>query len=336
MKKIILIPSYEPDEKLIDLIKTINRDEFDIVVVNDGSNASYNSIFHKIEKDVKLISYDNNMGKGYALKTGIKWISDSYQKDYIIITMDSDGQHKIEDAKKLCHYIEKNPTHLVLGMRKRSDKTPIRSKIGNGITKMIYNLLTGLNVYDTQTGLRAFSDKLVSFLLNIDGNRFEYEMNVLLASAKAKIIIKEIEIETIYIENNKGSHFKTIRDSYLIYKEIIKFSASSIISFFIDYLFYILFTNYFSITLSNVMARIISGTFNFQFNKKYVFQSKNHTLKKVISYILLALFILCFNTFILNIFISTIYLNKYIAKLITEFILFILSYFIQRVIIFKK
>jgi len=222
MKRIILIPSYEPDNKLIKLVNDLNKEEVDIIVINDGSNETFNNIFKSIENKVHLISYEDNKGKGYALKEGLKYIKDKYKEDYLIITMDSDGQHTIKDAKRLIEYIENNQNVLAIGKRLRDKKIPLRSKIGNGITKFVFFLTTGVKVYDTQSGLRCFSDKLIDFMLEVDGDRFEYEMNVLMMCAKNKIKMKEIVIETIYIDNNSGSHFNKFKDSYLIYKNIFK------------------------------------------------------------------------------------------------------------------
>lgn len=222
MKKVILIPSYEPDNKLIKLVNDLNKEEVDIVVINDGSNETFNNIFKSIENKVHLISYEDNKGKGYALKEGLKYIKDKYKEDYLIITMDSDGQHTIKDAKRLIEYIENNQNVLAIGKRLRNKKIPLRSKLGNGITKFVFFLTTGVKVYDTQSGLRCFSDKLIDYMLNVDGDRFEYEMNILMMCAKNKIKMKEIVIETIYIDNNSGSHFNKFKDSYLIYKNIFK------------------------------------------------------------------------------------------------------------------
>ena len=336
MFKIILIPSYEPDNKLIDLVKSIDTSIYKIIIVNDGSNNKYNKVFDQCKMIADVLEYKKNMGKGYALKYGMKYIKDKYKKDYIIVTMDSDGQHKIGDAIKLINYVEYNPYTLVLGKRIRNKNTPLRSKLGNEITKFIYKVVTKINVYDTQTGLRAFSDKLVDFLLNVKGDRFEYEMNCLLDVAKNNIKIKEIKIETIYIEDNKSSHFNTLKDSYLIYKDIIKFSLSSITSFLIDYMLFILFSLIFNIVISNIIARVISANINFFINKKYVFKCKNNLLKSIISYMLLAIFILLVNTFLLNLLVTNFLLNKYIAKVIVEIIMFILSYLVQKNFIFKK
>ena len=222
-KYIILIPAYEPDDKLIHLVEELSKEDLDIIIVDDGSGTNYKKIFNSCKKYSKIISYEINEGKGHALKTGFKYIKENYKEPYIIATMDSDGQHTIKDAKKLMTACSKNREILYLGKRIRSKKTPIRSRIGNGITRFIYKKVAGLDIYDTQTGLRAFSDNLIDKLLEVSGSRFEYEMNVLLEFAKQKIKMKEIKIETIYIDNNSGTHFNGIKDSYKIYKDIIKY-----------------------------------------------------------------------------------------------------------------
>ena len=335
MQKIALIPSYEPDYRLKDLVIELNKNNFTIVVVNDGSSDKYNEIFNSIKSISKVLEYDKNMGKGYALKYGLKYIKSNFD-NYVLITMDSDGQHTVRDADKLCKYTIDHPNELVIGKRIRSSKTPIRSRIGNSITKSIYHIATGVKVYDTQTGLRCFTNRLIDFNLSIEGYRYEYEMNVLLYAPKEGIKITEIEIETIYIDNNSGSHFNTLKDSFKVYKEIIKFSLSSIISFIIDYMLYMLFIIFIgNITLSNVLARIISSTINYSINRNVVFKNKRKVTNTFVEYSILAFSILILNTILLNIIIK-IGINIFIAKILVEKVLFILSWNIQRRKIFKK
>ena len=334
MKKVILIPSYEPDDKLIKLVNNLKKEKLDIVVVNDGSGKEYDNLFKEIDKKSKVISYNTNKGKGYALKRGLEYIKENY-KNYIVVTMDSDGQHSVKDAINLSNYAENHLDELVVGKRIRSKKTPLRSKIGNGITMLIYELTTGVKVYDTQTGLRAFSNNLMDFMLNVDGNRYEYEMNVLLQAPSNNIKIKEIEIETIYIENNKSSHFNTIKDSYRVYKEIIKYSLSSIISFIIDYILFTIFSLLTTVTLSNIFARIISASVNYTINKKVVFKSNKNVITSLLQYAILAICILTLNTCLLNVLVN-IGINKYISKVIVEVCLSVISFLVQKRMVFKK
>lgn len=220
MRYIALIPSYEPTEKLLDILDLLKKSNFEIVLVNDGSKKSYEKIFKDAKKYAKVLEYDENHGKGYALKTGLKYIEKKYQNS-IIVTMDSDGQHTIKDAIKLCNITLKKSNTIVLGKRLRDKNVPLKSRLGNSITRKIYKLKTGIDIYDTQTGLRCFNTNLIPFLLSIPGNRFEYEMNMLLNAPKNNIKLEEVTIDTIYENNNKGTHFSIVKDSYLIYKNII-------------------------------------------------------------------------------------------------------------------
>ena len=331
-KLIVLIPSYEPDENLTKLIKNLNKNKITSIVVDDGSGKDYKEIFDNL--DTKVISYEINQGKGHALKEGYKYIKDNY-KEYVVVTMDSDGQHRIEDALNLYNYILENDDTLVLGKRPRGEKTPLRSKIGNAITRFVFHLVSGQDVYDTQTGLRAFSNKLIDYMLKVKGERFEYEMNVLLYAKNNKIPIKEIEIETIYIDNNSKSHFNAIKDSFKVYKEIIKFSLSGIISFLIDLILFIVFKVVLNnITIANVIARAISSTINYIINKNIVFKSNKNIAKSLLEYYGLVIFILLINTLLLNL--LSIIINPILAKLIIEIVLFIISWLVQKTLIFKR
>ena len=218
MKYIVLIPTYDPSGKLKELLSLINK-KYETVIVDDGSKDK--SIFDSISNNAHIISYKDNMGKGYALKKGFEYINNNY-KDYIIVTMDDDMQHDLSDAIKLCDYVNNHDDELALGRRHWDKSTPFSNRMGNKITRFIFKKKTGLNIYDTQSGLRAFSYKLIDYMLNVEGNRYEYEMNVLLNLKNKNIKYKEINIKTIY-HIEKTTHYKKIKDSYRIYKEIIKY-----------------------------------------------------------------------------------------------------------------
>lgn len=343
-KYIALVPAYEPETMLIDLLCKLREAEFDIVVVNDGSGDGFAEIFEKaaVYAD-KVLVHDVNKGKGAAIKTGLSYIQENYADDSIIVTVDADGQHRVEDAIKLCDIVSKRRGALMLGSRKLKNDIPLRSKLGNSATRLVYRLSTGLKVYDTQTGLRAFGMELVPRLLQITGERYEYEMNVLLECARRKIPIVEEEIETIYINDNSSSHFNPLKDSFMVYKEILKFSASSFIGFVVDYLMYsllIFITSWlgleYALRISNVGARIVSATVNYTLNRKLVFKSNSGVVKSAGQYFLLAFVILCGNTLVLECMVGSLGINQLLAKVLTEILFFMLSWFVQRCVIFRK
>ena len=212
----IVIPAYEPDEKLIGLINDLNNElnDFTIVVVNDGSiKEESKKIFDEVKdmKNCHLISYDKNMGKGYALKEAFKYIKSLEQK-YIIVTADSDGQHHPKDIKKVYDFYLKNQGMLVLGSRKFEGDVPKKSKFGNNVSRALTRIVFSERIYDTQTGLRAFSSDLIDFMLSIKGERYEYEINMISETIRAAIPIREVAIKTIYINENKGTHFRPVKD----------------------------------------------------------------------------------------------------------------------------
>ncbi len=336
-RRIALIPAYEPDNRFPELAKEVSLAGFQLIVVDDGSGSQYAELFQKVKQYAVVLTHSKNCGKGCALKTGLTYIQEHFSDDDTIVTMDSDGQHTVRDAHRLCSYAEKHPDSLVLGSRALKENVPLRSRFGNSVTRFVFRLTTGLSVHDTQTGLRAFGCELVPFLLSISGQRYEYEMNVLLACAKNQIPVDELEIETIYMDNNAGSHFDTVKDSFRVYKEILKFSASSFISFLVDYSLYsllLILTG--NLTASNIGARVVSATVNYTVNRKLVFQSKAGIARSAGQYFLLAAAILAGNTLVLHILSDGLGVNRYLAKLITELLFFTISWLIQHFIIFRR
>ena len=319
-KKIILIPAYEPTIEMIKLLKKLQKEEWIVIVVDDGSGKSYQSIFKKAQEYATVLTHPANLGKGKALKTGFEYIEQHYQ-DSFIVTMDCDGQHTVKDAKKLLDYLEKNPDTLVLGKRKRGKNTPFASKFGNILTRGVYYMLTGTDIYDTQTGLRAFHEKMLFYLLQVKGDRFEYEMNMLLACCKNQIPIKEVEIETIYINHNSLSHFRAVKDSLLIYKEIILSNYQEVLTLIVDYFLYsLLFIFSHKVIFSNVISRCVSVLLNYQISRRVVFL---YTAKKqgFFTSFFKSFFILLINTVFLVLFIKGLKIPALLAKVVVEIIM---------------
>ena len=336
---IAVIPAYEPDERLLSLLSSLDEDGFDIVVVDDGSGEPYRPIFALAERIATVLSYAQNHGKGYALKTAFAWVRDNCPSDSTIVVLDCDGQHTPEDVCRLSLAAEEHPDVLYLGSRRQSASSPLRSRLGNGITKWVYRLTTGLQVEDTQTGLRAFSYDLMLRFLSIPGDRYEYEMNVLLESAQQNIPIAEIPIETIYIDNNAGSHFNTVRDSIRIYRQILAFCASSLLGFAVDYSLFsllVLVTGGTHLLAANVAARIVSASVNFTVNRSAVFRDCGSLVKSALQYAALAVCILACNSALLYAMTSFLHWNALAAKLVAEVTMFTFSWLVQRCVIFTN
>jgi len=339
---IIVIPAYCPDEKLLYLMEEINlRMSCEVVVVDDGSGDEYTEIFNQVEDYATVLGYEKNQGKGHALKTAFEYLRKlGNVENEIVITADSDGQHTVSDMIHTANALEESHADLMLGSREFTGKVPIRSKFGNVVTRKVFHLATGLKIGDTQTGLRAFWGRDLLEMIGIKGERYEYEMNVLLELSKRKKKIGETKIATIYLNENQSSHFHPIRDSFHIYKEILKFTLSSFTGFVLDFCLYWIFVTLLAplgatgVLISNVVARIISATVNFEINRRWVFEKNDGYKKQLISYFLLAIGILFANSILLMCFVQGFGWNKMFSKILVEMILFLVSFFVQHKVIF--
>ena len=335
--RIALIPAYKPDEALVGLLRELSGLGFVCVTVNDGSGDEYAHIFAEAKQYSAVLEHSVNLGKGAAIKTGLCHIYTTYHTPYTVVTLDADGQHSIEDAVRVSDKAAEEPDSLIIGCRNFKGKIPFRSRLGNSCTKAIFALLSGRRISDTQTGLRAFSDRHIQRMLGIRGDRYEYEMNVLMEYAKAKTTITEVPIETIYIDGNSSSHFRPVRDSYRIYKEILHFSLSSLVCFGLDYaLFCIISALTGQTVIANIGARIVSAGVNFEINRRLVFKSKKSAARSAVGYFTLALFIMLCGTVLVTFLTETVGMSAYIAKIITEAVMFTVSWSVQHTAVFAE
>lgn len=336
-KQIALIPAYDPDEQLVELVRNMKQEGFDVVVVDDGSAADKKEIFQEAGKDAIVLTQEENEGKGAALRTGLSYIRIRYERDYVVVTMDADGQHTVEDAKKLAEEAQRCPNALILGERSRAGKNiPLRSRLGNAVTRDIFCTATGVDVYDTQTGLRAFTDETAGHFIVLPGDRYEYEMNVLLYCARHHIEMLGVPIRTIYENGNKSSHFHALRDSARIFRQIAKFAGSSFVSFLVDYISYVLLLALTgSVVLSNISARALSSVVNFSINRNLVFRSRENLFRPALQYFSLVAVILFGNTLLLHALVGA-GVNRYLAKMVTELTFFTISWTVQKLVIFRK
>lgn len=336
---VVIIPAYKPDQTLISITDKLWEYGCQIVVVDDGSGEEYKQVFDRIGDICIVLRHAENLGKGAAIKTALSYIKRELWDNKLIGIMDCDGQHLPEDMQKLFQYAMSHRKALVLGVRTVGKEMPLKSRLGNQITRGIYRLISGVKVSDTQTGLRAFDLELAEKFLSVEGERYEYEMNMLMTCAKEKIPIKEVQIRTIYHDkDNSNSHFRGFRDSVRIYKEILKFTLSSLSSFLLDYLLFSLLMLFLphtaaAILLANIAARIVSAFYNYSMNCRFVFHA-DQRMGETAGYFALAGFVLVMNNLILEGFVQIFHMPVHPAKLLTESLLFLLSWLIQKHIIF--
>ena len=350
---VILIPSLEPDERLPVYVRALLDEGFShVVIVDDGSSEKYQDIFNRLAamEGCSVVHHEVNKGKGVALKTGYAFIQKNLPDAMGVITADADGQHTVDDCWKLAQSLAEGKDELYLGSRDfNQSNVPPKSRYGNKITSLVFQLLYGQWLPDTQTGLRAFPASRLGFMQQVDGDRFEYEMNVLIACARAKMPMVPITIETIYEDDNAGTHFHPIRDSYRIYKVIlgnfIKFMGASIVSFLLDNGVFALCENLIFAGLgdgreflSSVVARLISAPCNFLMNKNFVFKAKS-SKKAFMRYVILAVGLLLASAVGVELLMDLLHFSPALAsivKIVVDLVLYLVSYRVQNHWVFQE
>ena len=365
----VLIPSLEPDEKLPAYVKELTEAGFGLVlVIDDGSSAGYQHFFDEIAswEGCRVLHHEVNRGKGAALKTGYRYVLEETSLQGVI-TADSDGQHTVPDTLRIADLITPGEKNLLLGSRDfslKSKQVPPKSRFGNRCTSCIFALFYGRWLPDTQTGLRGLSRAFLPEQLDIGGDRFEYEMNQLIYCAVHKEKMTVVPIETVYHNENQGTHFHPIRDSWRIYKLILgnffRFMGASLLCTLLDLLLFTLFgiwplpqlvgaettwvifgASLMAVTvLATWIARIFSATLNYFLNRSLVFQIKD-SKGSGLRYLLVAILIMLLSSGLVSGIASLFRLSSQsfvntLIKMVVDTILYFINYRIQKSWVFKK
>lgn len=289
-----VIPSLNPDERILSIVSKLKENGFEnIIAVNDGS--ADDSLFVRLREEYgcDVLRHYINLGKGRGMKTALNHYMNCYaDKLDGVVFVDGDDQHDVGDVCACCKCLSENPGCLVLGVRDFNDpNVPPRSRFGNKTTSRFFSMFCGLEISDTQTGLRAMGNSIIPRFIDVKGERFEYETNMLLETKTFDIPIKEVPIKTIYVDDNKQSHFNPIKDSIAIYKMLLGYISSSLAASVIDLALYRVFTAVFGglsaslkIAFSTILARMISSLFNYTVNSRAVFRSSESPRRTIIKY----------------------------------------------------
>ena len=347
-KVVLLIPALNPDEKLTRLVAELREQDFTkFMIVNDGSKKECLGIFEDLRASgCEVFTHRKNFGKGRALKNALNRIYEVFPDFECVVTLDADGQHIPKDIVNVAQASLEHPDKMILGVRTFGRDVPLRSKFGNVITRNVMRLFCGLRISDTQTGLRGFSKEILIHFLDVSGERYEYETNVLLETRELEIPILEIPIETVYIDDNKSSHFNPIKDSIRIYSLFLKYIAASMLSFLVDISLFALLVHLLRdavgsyVYVATVVARAISSFVNYRINLKGVFKSKNTSKKqalgRIVGYYALVIVNVAVSAFLVDLAVKQLGFNETLTKVVVDTCLFVLNYFIQRDVLFRN
>ena len=335
----VLIPAYKPNERMITLIGALKELGLTrLIVIDDGSGIQYASIFEKAAAvGAEILTHPFNRGKGAALKTGLKHLLETGPCP--VVTADADGQHAPEDVLRIAKKLQEAPDALVLGVRDKS-KMPPRSKFGNTMTCWTLGLVSGLWIGDTQTGLRGLPAYMLDAFSKLDGNRYEYEMSMLLKARKERMRVEQLVVDTIYIDNNRGSSFHVLRDSLLVYgtlvRQLIVFLGSSAVAAVIDLALFtilnLIYPGYLMVAV--VSARAVSSTVNYLINRNVVFKADGG-IRSIVRYYTLVCVMIILSYLIIRL-LGRIHIPALPAKILGDAILIAFNYHIQRHLIFRS
>lgn len=343
---IVLIPSLEPDEKLLSYTEQLREYGLtDIIVVDDGSGEAYEPVYRELrERGCTLLRHEENQGKGAALKTGFRYIEQQYHAFACVVTADADGQHAAEDVYRIAEEAKRQPEALVLGVRDFSGgEIPPKSLLGNRLTSFLFAMLYGKKLSDTQTGLRAFGPRLLGMLQEVRGSRYEYELQALISCIQTGVAMHTVPIRVIYEHGNAGTHFRAIRDSArvmgVLFSNFARFMSSSVASAVVDIgIAWLLIDalrpllgqqDYLRILLATAIARVVSIFVNYLLNKHFVFRQEDSrgSLWRYLSLCVLVILLSSTGVYAIH---TTFFISEKIAKLVCDALLFLFSFQMQR------
>ncbi len=274
LETVVLIPAYKPNELLLKTIDEIRSEDFRVLVIDDGSGEKYASVFEEAAKQATVLHHAKNKGKGAALKFGFSKIGELFPDCKYIITADADGQHAIKDICAVRTEL-RSGAEFVVGSREFSGDIPLRSRVGNNMSRFMFAIVTGCYLRDNQMGLRGFKAEHTDWLSLPSGSRYDYEMNVLMYAARQNIPITEVTAETIYIDDNSSSHFNPALDTLRIYKRMFRTAWASLVSVvlaFVLVFIYGVFRNWSVWPIAISFIQVVSAGASLLLNKMFCYK----------------------------------------------------------------
>jgi len=335
----ILIPAYKPGESLPELVRALLAlGVRNIVVVDDGSGPEYRDLFRRASlPGVHLVEHAVNLGKGAALKTGLNFALVKFPACPGVVTADADGQHHPEDIVRVAARLAEHPEALVMGVRSFGERVPLRSRLGNDVTRVLMRVVLGQNLADTQTGLRGIPAALIPHLLRLASAGYEFELDMLIACKHQGCPVVQSPIRTIYLEGNKSSHFHPIFDSMRIYFLLFRFSVLSVLTAVLDnVVFALTLPHTRNIGQSQIAGRFVAMVFNYLGARRVVFHSQQRHAVVLPKYVFLVVVNGFLSYALIQLFIRLLGLSAIPAKLTAEGLLFIANFAIQRDFVFTR
>ena len=344
---IIVIPTYQPDAQLIEFVCQLReKTAYTVLVVDDGSSPDKASIFKAIESAGVVLRHSHHMGRGRSLKTALAYIQTAYPDESGIVIADDGGSCAVEEVLAVGEALSEHPHAYILGSRRYTGRNPLSSRLADTVFRYVFAFASGSKLQDAGTGLRALSAEHIPDLLNCRGEGTEYDVTSLIDCIRRQIPVLEVPVKAFRLRRSAAER-RSFRRYLYLGSAVIKYTGVALLSFGVDYFlsqfFYAMLsrTAFAALTgisplgAGNVLARAASSTLNFILNRRLVFQDKSRLLISVLKYYAVVAFVLLFNTALLMFFHEWCGIPPWIAKLLTETLLFVFSMLMQRLFVFR-
>ena len=350
----VVLPSLDPDAKFEKVVRELVEAGFaHIVIVDDGSGEGHRKWFDgaALYPQCTVLRHEVNKGKGRALKTAFSYITEKLPQVEGAVTIDGDGQHLTKDIIACGDALLENRDKVIMGCRDfDAPGVPPRSVAGNKTTSRLFRLLFGIRISDTQTGLRAIPAEMLPRFCEMEGERFEYETNMLLQMKKLGIGFVEQPIETVYDPEDYSSHYNAVKDSWKILKVMLRFifsdssavryGISAVSSWVLDNVLYYLLFSLWGTTAAQITARVLSSVYNFNMNRSFVFRSRDDYWKDMLEYYCVCIPQTAISVFLLGALVERLSISApgmaTFVKIAVDTLLFFISYFIQKKWVFRE
>lgn len=315
---VVLIPAYNPEERIINYVKELKEKGYTVIIVNDGSDKKHHVLFESLVDDCKIINCPYSKGKGNAIKKGLSFIKVHNQDKKGVCILEED--YPIDKIEKLNGLYEQNIFF-------------VHTK-GKRFLSKIFSMIYHQEFKNVDSSLLGFSMKYIDQMLEVDENC--YEVQALIDCVQREIEVKEIVVQ----QNNEYFHLKNKEGNilYVIFLHLFRFISSSIISSVIDVLLAWLLldvlkiwmtSDFWRIAIASLVARIISTIENYVYNKKIVFKERTESKQTGRRFLVLTVVITVLSTLFVYGASSLNIMSEKLAKPVGDLLLFLLSYNVQ-------
>ena len=213
LKKIALIPVYNEEEKIEEVLSSCENKIDIFVVINDGSTDGSKEILNKWKKErtcVHVIHSGKNRGMSWAVKEGLRFIQRNQHKleindEDVIVHIDADGQHSLENLTSLFEHMNKNGIDCLI-VKRHLDGYPIIKIIGNYIMSLFGSILAQKRFYDIESGYRLVRVRVVSKLLfYIVGYKYSWAQEMAVISSWLNLKIDNNQETKIVYYRKRGT-----------------------------------------------------------------------------------------------------------------------------------